>query len=244
MTPVQLPSLGTPPVVDTLAFVEAFGPTIQGEGPQSGRACSFVRFGACNLSCSWCDSAYTWDTHRFNLREEVTQLSLDALTERIPTGAPMLVITGGEPLLQQTRKAWPSFLQWAADNFEFIAVETNGTILPLPVTQRYVHQFVVSPKLPTVDMLRPAHREPAQGWHHVHGVDVKVVVSERSDVPLALAIAEGMGVDRSHTWIMPEGTTTQALAEKWPWVCDLAAQHGINASHRLHVLSWGDDRGH
>jgi 7-carboxy-7-deazaguanine synthase len=39
-----------------LVVNEIFGPTIQGEGPNLGRRCGFVRLGGCNLECSWCDS--------------------------------------------------------------------------------------------------------------------------------------------------------------------------------------------
>lgn len=34
--------------------------SIQGEGPHSGRPSVFLRLGFCNLSCSWCDTPYTW----------------------------------------------------------------------------------------------------------------------------------------------------------------------------------------
>lgn len=233
----------------TLAYVEAFGPTIQGEGPQSGRACSFVRFGACNLSCSWCDSAYTWDAKRYPPREQITLLDPQAVINLIPA-APMLVITGGEPLMQQKRAGWAEFLRLAEQKFPFITIETNGTIMPDADTLRYVDQFVVSPKLQTVNMLRPKQsRKPMDGWLDVvvqHGkrVDFKIVLQEPEDVQEALQIADAARIGRKHLWLMPEGVTTEALAEKWPWVATAAAENGCNASHRLHVLVWGEERGH
>src|SRR5438046_5626962 len=45
----------------TLVVSEIFGPTFQGEGPSLGRRCVFLRLGACNLHCRWCDTPYTWD---------------------------------------------------------------------------------------------------------------------------------------------------------------------------------------
>ena len=63
-----------------LPVSEVFGPTIQGEGPHAGRRVYFVRLGGCNLSCSWCDSAYTWDGETYDLREELTpSTALDVL---------------------------------------------------------------------------------------------------------------------------------------------------------------------
>ncbi len=37
---------------------EMFGPTLQGEGAHAGRACVFLRFAACNLACTWCDTDF------------------------------------------------------------------------------------------------------------------------------------------------------------------------------------------
>ena len=37
---------------------EMFGPTLQGEGAHAGRPCVFLRFAACNLACTWCDTDF------------------------------------------------------------------------------------------------------------------------------------------------------------------------------------------
>lgn len=231
----------------TLAVVERFGPTIQGEGPQAGRLCSFIRFGACNLSCSWCDSAYTWDAKRYPPREHITLMEpLEAL-DGIPD-APMLVITGGEPLMQQRREGWVEFIEAAAERFGFIAVETNGTLAPTPETVAAVDQFVVSPKLRWVDMLRPKQdRSMHAAWAAIAesvAVDLKFVIDHPNQIPEALALAQRRGIAPEHVWLMPEGTTPDVLAERWPWIADAATEYGVNASHRLHVLVWGEERGH
>jgi hypothetical protein len=49
---------------------------------------------------------------------------------------------------------------------------------------------------------------------------------------------------RERIWVMPQGVTAAELEKRWPIVAAAAAQAGINASHRLHVLAWNDERGH
>lgn len=50
-----------PKRVRKLPVMEIFGPTIQGEGMVVGQKTMFVRTGGCDYSCSWCDSAFTWN---------------------------------------------------------------------------------------------------------------------------------------------------------------------------------------
>lgn len=109
--------------------------TLQGEGMQAGRRAVFLRFAGCNLwsgregdrataQCTFCDTDFVGrdgeNGGRYDaaaLAARVSQLWGDA--ER-----PLVVVTGGEPLLQLDR---PLIDALHDRGFE-IAVETNGTI--------------------------------------------------------------------------------------------------------------------
>jgi 7-carboxy-7-deazaguanine synthase len=68
--------------------------SIQGESTYAGQPCVFVRLTACDLRCSWCDSAYAF--------YEGTKRSVDdVLAEVQAFGCPLVEVTGGEPLLQK-----------------------------------------------------------------------------------------------------------------------------------------------
>ena len=80
--------------------------SLQGEGVTAGRPSVFLRLGTCNLSCSWCDTKYTWDWESYDYDSEVVAMSLSEVEERVlGFGCPRLVITGGEPMMQQARLA-------------------------------------------------------------------------------------------------------------------------------------------
>ncbi|MGE5192350.1 MAG: 7-carboxy-7-deazaguanine synthase [Deltaproteobacteria bacterium] len=119
--------------------------TLQGEGAQSGRAAVFCRFAGCNLwsgheadrdeaVCRFCDTEFV-GTDGPDGGEFATAAGLaEAISQRWPSLAPnhtsprpLVVCTGGEPLLQLDA---PLIDALHARGLE-IAVETNGT-LPLP----------------------------------------------------------------------------------------------------------------
>ena len=67
--------------------------SIQGESTHTGEPCVFVRLTACDLRCSWCDTAYAFHEGR--------KMSIDdVLAEVERYGCPLVEVTGGEPLLQ------------------------------------------------------------------------------------------------------------------------------------------------
>lgn len=234
-------------VNDTMPVIETFGPTIQGEGPSAGRACVFVRFAGCNLSCSWCDSAFSWhplivrDT-RHQTPDEIVA-DVDALNS--PRTLPV-VLTGGEPLLQQHRDPWPPMIgTLAADRPVWI--ETNGTIAPTPTTLREADQLVVSPKLANAGGHR-GHQNPAldRRWLELSDdprVHFKYVVASRADVlTVAREIDGRWPADR--TWVMPEATVGDELVGNYVAdIVEATAAAGLNYSTRLHVLAWDDERG-
>ncbi len=113
---------------------EMFGPTLQGEGAHAGRPCVFLRFAACNLECTWCDTDFAPEgAVRLSAEEIVARLvELDVHRAR------MVVVTGGEPTLQ-----WDQPLADALHAAEFrIHMESNGT-RPLGAP---VDWLTVSPK--------------------------------------------------------------------------------------------------
>jgi 7-carboxy-7-deazaguanine synthase (Cx14CxxC type) len=108
--------------------------TLQGEGMQAGRRAVFLRFAGCNLwtgreqdraaaQCTFCDTDFVGMDGENGGRYEAEALAdkVAALWEK--GERPLVVMTGGEPLLQ----ADPELVDALhARGFE-VAVETNGT---------------------------------------------------------------------------------------------------------------------
>jgi len=123
-----------------------FGPTIQGEGPEAGVVCIFVRFSGCNMwdgrpetkaesNCPYCDTDFF--SH--------DMLTCDAIMDRIKAldnGVEWIWLSGGEPLLQVDE--W-LIRRLHREGYK-VAVETNGTVKPRPGVK--VDLLTVSPKLP------------------------------------------------------------------------------------------------
>lgn len=68
--------------------------SLQGEGVNTGMAAFFIRLAGCNVHCPWCDTKESWNVKNAQLKDQ-QQLIEDAVL----SGAPNVVITGGEPLL-------------------------------------------------------------------------------------------------------------------------------------------------
>ena len=118
----------------TYPIVEIFH-SVQGEGYHTGTPSIFIRFGGCNLQCSWCDTDFSkWD--RMSITEIMTILK-QWTTRRI-------IYTGGEPAMQKLR---PLSNELHSKGYN-IAIETNGTI---ELKEGLVDWICVSPK----DMLYP-----------------------------------------------------------------------------------------
>lgn len=68
--------------------------TVQGEGQYAGSPAYFIRLAGCDVGCVWCDVKESWDALLHPL------ISIEKLTENVAqSGAPMVVVTGGEPAL-------------------------------------------------------------------------------------------------------------------------------------------------
>lgn len=237
------------PAPGTLLVSEVFGPTVQGEGPSCGQRAGFVRLGGCNLDCgrgpgaTWaCDTPYTWDWTRFDPRVELRTVTVPELVEQLEEMAvDLVVLTGGEPLLQQRRLV--GLLDSCAERGWRVEVETNGTIGPLPEVAAGVHRFNVSPKLTGsgVEAVRALRPEPL----------AELVRSERAIFKFVVAAPEELvelaGVVERHAlapvWVMPAGTTAEEVLDGGRRLAGEVLARGWHLSPRLHVLLWGDERG-
>jgi 7-carboxy-7-deazaguanine synthase len=126
--------------------------TLQGEGGQAGRAAVFCRFAGCNLwsgreqdrsqaVCQFCDTDFIGTNGPGGGKFDSAAALASAVAAAWPAGAggtPLVVCTGGEPLLQLDAAAVAALHEVG---FE-VAVETNGT-QPAPPGLDWV---CVSPK--------------------------------------------------------------------------------------------------
>ena len=113
--------------------------TLQGEGPYSGLPAVFVRLAKCNLACSFCDT-YFDNGDWFTLDELSHRLNAAVAATPLPKSDYVLVITGGEPMLQ---KALVPFLEREEGQWRGTQIESNG-IVPQPIPASTT--LVVSPK--------------------------------------------------------------------------------------------------
>lgn len=93
-------------------FVNEIFNSIDGEGKRAGELASFIRLTGCNLRCSYCDTAYAFNTGvEMLVKDIVEQAEYRNIT-----------LTGGEPLCQDIH----SLLKALSDRD--VNIETNGSI--------------------------------------------------------------------------------------------------------------------
>ena len=227
---------------DELVVAEVFGPTFQGEGPSIGRRAGFVRLGRCNLDCSWCDTPYTWDWERYDPAEELRRRSVTSVLAQLDTMRPeIVVVTGGEPLLQQRRLV--PLIEGCRERGWPVEIETNGTIVPDDPLLAVVGRWNVSPKLansgvPIDKRIRPDALAVLRATDHAA---FKFVVAHVAELDEVAEIVDAHGLEP--VWIMPEGTDPTSLLERARELADPVLARGWNLTPRLHVLLWGDQRG-
>lgn len=217
--------------------------SIQGEGASAGAPTVFLRLATCNLACTWCDTRYTWDWRSFDYADGVMEMDLVDVENRVLAfERPHLVITGGEPMLQQAALS-PLVASLAGRGF-YCEVETNGTLAPSPEMIESVSQWNVSPKLENSGNLERAREVPVAltAFGRIDTAYFKFVVSAASDIDEAAAIAARYGLASERVMLMPEGTTTEVITERGRWVAEACVERGFLFSPRLHILLWGDER--
>lgn len=241
--------------VNTLLVTKTFY-TFQGEGPFAGFPAVFIRLAGCNIGakvdCPWCDTRFNLSEGRVTDFEELAQV-----LDKHPL-AKVVVITGGEPLLQHNsfccfmdyfRNSRPyRVLQWQ--------METNGLLLRQQCFQSksggQIH-YVVSPKIPANS---GAYKSIPKEWSETGTVSLKYVVTADESSPYhhlppdlkPVAGYAGLPVYVSGMCVYrkaPTGVASiwntdevdqQATAANYAHAARLALQHGFHVSYQTHLF--------
>ena len=241
--------------------------SLQGEGPSFGRRALFARLMSCNLTCGYaalprtsdtpadgamvCDTEYTWNRARHELSTARMLNSAEIWDELLlldpattdPSLKPvdLVVMTGGEPLLQRdvvTELAWSA----RADG-RMVEIETNATVAPGSDLISAGACFNAGLKLESSAIPRGKRIKPyvIRQLQDTGRARWKFVVTGQADIQEIVALQREFGL--TEVWLSPEGTTADVVIERMRWMAEVALTHGWNLTSRAHVLIWGDERG-
>lgn len=245
--------------------------SIQGEGAYSGRLALFVRFAGCNLNCigfgvsktrqnkllTGCDTLRAVFTKEF--QSEYLNLSTQELLNKILSLAqdknPIIIITGGEPLIHHQKHEFIDFIKALLKKKFEVHFETNASILidfaKYPLYKKCV--FAMSVKLSNSgekESKRLNFKAVKALITHSKQSFFKFVLSQKELEKSALEIAhilkhtnEALKEKQAAVFCMPLGANEKEIAQNALKIAEFCIKMGYNYSDRLHIRLWGDKEG-
>nr|MDO8113599.1 7-carboxy-7-deazaguanine synthase QueE [Candidatus Sigynarchaeota archaeon] len=210
--------------------------SIQGEVQGLGRQALFIRTAGCNLAKNCpvdCDTRYSWEE---NKKLPFFERSIDALSKEIDAASvDVVVITGGEPLLQQAEIARLIAGQEAKKdaNMDWY-IETNGTITPISqlINDARIY-FNVSPKLASFTYTGfPLSRTIFK--HVITPAEFTAWENKMSQLPIEI---------HRKIYFMPMSRNREQYLQSAPAVANWCNDHGFNFGAREHLVLWDGKRG-
>ncbi|EJP84022.1 7-carboxy-7-deazaguanine synthase QueE [Bacillus cereus] len=234
-----------------IPVLEIFGPTIQGEGMVIGQKTMFIRTAGCDYSCSWCDSAFTWDG---SAKQQVRQMGPEEIwNELVEIGGENfshVTISGGNPVLLKNIQFLLTLLK---ENGIRTAIETQGSKWQEWLLQ--IEEVTISPKPPSSKMktdfimldsiIRKLERKD---------FSLKVVVFEDYDFEYAVKVHKRyphvpffLQVGNDDTKTMDDAALIKNLLQKYERLIEKVVQckemNDAKVLPQLHALVWGNKRG-
>ncbi|WP_282154991.1 7-carboxy-7-deazaguanine synthase QueE [Cytobacillus gottheilii] len=231
--------------------MEIFGPTIQGEGMVIGQKTMFVRTAGCDYSCSWCDSAFTWDGSGKDLIKQMEAEEIwEELVKHGGDGFSFVTISGGNPALLKNLSYLIQLLK--SKNIK-IGLETQGSKWQDWFLE--IDELTLSPKPPSSGMTTDFNMlDTIIGKLQATNTSLKVVVFDDEDylyaknvhlrypeVPFFLQVGNSDNQTADNQQLLAQ------LIEKYEWLIDKTmADHelkDVKVLPQLHTYIWGNKRG-
>ena len=248
---------------DSVLKVSEIFASIQGEGVSAGVPVIFIRLALCNLQCQWCDTPYTWNWEgtdfkhltksyeqvKYDPRKEIVFKSpleiLDNVFYLARDNIKRVVLTGGEPLMQQKSGAFTRLLSLLCIKGFTVEIETNGTIIPTDQVNAFISQYNVSPKLSNSgNSVQIRQKDAAYRYFVNRGAYFKFVVSDDNDLVEITELCKIYKIPAAQILLMPEGRTVDELSNRSQQLVKLCIDKGYRFCTRLQVHIWdGAKRG-
>lgn len=203
--------------------------SIQGESTYAGIPCTFIRLSDCNLRCSFCDTAYSY--------EEGTEMSIDSIMEKVSGLRLSLVeITGGEPLLQHDDVL--DLTKRLLDAGYKVLIETNGTMSISSLDNRAV--VIMDIKTPASGM---SGKNALANLIYLKPEDeIKFVICDRNDYEWSKEMVLEQGLSKRCTVLFSPSVGTLASRELADWILQDRLEVRLNL--QLHKIIYNpDERG-
>lgn len=222
--------------------------SIQGEGPTVGVPAVFLRLQGCNLNCGakggdWtCDTETVWRKGTKFKTMEFFENFYGLYEEAFKQGA-HLVITGGEPLLQQS--AILSLIEQFSKK-PTIEIETNGTIKPLEALAQWINQWNISPKLENSgETVEKRFNDDSLRWFSDQpNAMFKFVVSSEDDMTEIESHYPFLNqLSIRQKYIMPAADNRSDLHMRYESIIEMAKRKGFSLSQRFHIEMWDQTTG-
>lgn len=228
--------------------------SIQGEGKSMGKPAIFVRLSQCNLHCVWCDTPFTWNWEgskhehpdkykREEYQREVSTEDLVNLVAQYP--CKRIILTGGEPMIQQDRLIELMTALRSSDNDYIFEIETNGTFEPSKEFETLINQYNVSLKLSNSGD-KKGLRIKSESVEYFAGntkSNFKFVVDNLQDLTEIEELIKEFHIQSNQVILMPQARTREELLNKQSEVIEICKNRGFSFSDRLHIRVYGDKQG-
>ena len=201
--------------------------SIQGESSHTGLPCIFIRLTYCNLRCSYCDTDYAfYNGTDMKISEIISEIN------KYPTD--LVMITGGEPLLQEN---CIYLMQELLNKSYSVMLETSGSLKLKDVPKSVIK--IVDFKCPTSSMMNK------NDWTIITDIqkedEIKFVIANKEDYDWSKKMIENYSLNKICPILFSPVYNKIDISTLASWILE----DGLNVKlqMQLHKHIWGEKKG-